>query len=553
MISQQPGNDFLEYWESLGFFGNIQIILPTQFMVLFEIARALFNEKTSADALNAIEDISSDNTVFIPDREKSISVNRMEKHVPLGNTMEIEPFKKMTDLKRALPRELAHDDEVFNARLFTRTLLVQRFYESDTDSYKPISTIKNESGREANKFEQIFYILLDTSRSMDMHMRSFYSKCIVAEFLRRKRDTGAKLFFRTFDTKVGKLYKIEKREDFPFLIEHVLLTTTGGVSTNLQKAVFQAVDDINFTKDMLNSEILVVTDGVSKIDPDEMAQKLGDIKLHVLKLGDEMPEPDFYEMEMALSAENINFNPSSINLKEVKEYLVKNDGDKSTRSKNYEEVLRLMMYQSEKMIGDLRRISRKFIQVGDLQSKRVFDISDENIDNIFFLLKQLESVKIKYMDIDEKTKIFKQAFFLGQYLKMLVHNSGKSNEELKKYLRRVEMIKTKLMEDKELFLFLVRSGKYHEDKKKLKLDRKEARKMMKNMKLENKKLTLKEMREAQLTFTFDGEEGGGGKLFLLLLIKLFESIVKVGSFPFRFFRKEKNEDSDDEDENSEAG
>ena len=61
------------------------------------------------------------------------------------------------------------------------------------------------------------------------------------------------------------------------------------------------------------------------------------------------------------------------------------------------------------------------------------------------------------------------------------------------------------------------------------------------------------MREAQLTFTFDGEEGGGGKLFLLLLITLFESIVNVGSFPFRFFRKEKNEDSDDEDENSEAG
>ncbi|MFA5518858.1 MAG: hypothetical protein WDA74_06325, partial [Spirochaetota bacterium] len=219
MFSPQPGNDFFEYWDSLGFFGNIQVILPPEFMLLFEIARALFTESTSVDALNAIEEISSDNTVFIPDREKSIALNRMEKHVPLGNKMEIETYKKMTDLKRALPRELAHDDDVFNARLFTRTLLVQRFYESEEDTYKPVSTIKNESGREANRFEQIFYILLDTSRSMDMHMRSFYSKCIVAEFLRRKRDTGAKLFFRTFDSKVGKMYKVEKREDFPFLIE----------------------------------------------------------------------------------------------------------------------------------------------------------------------------------------------------------------------------------------------------------------------------------------------------------------------------------------------
>jgi len=547
MISHQAGNDFFEYWDSLGFFGNIQIILPTEFMLLFEIARALFSERGSADALNAIEEISSDNTVFIPDREKSIFVNRMEKHVPLGNKMEIEPFKKMTDLKRALPRELAQDDDVFNAKLFTRTLMVQRFYESETDSYKPVSTIKNESGREANKFEQIFYILLDTSRSMDMQMRSFYSKCIVAEFLRRKKDTGAKLFFRTFDSKVGKLYRIEKREDFPFLIEHVLLSTTGGVSTNLQKAVFQAVDDIRFSKDMLNSEILVVTDGVSSIDPDEMADKLGDIKLHVLKVGEEMPEPDFYDMKLALAAENIEFDPSSINFKLIKEHLRENAGDSGTKSKSYQKVLRIMMDQSEKMVGDLRRISRKYIQVGDIKSDRLFDLSYENMESIFHLIKQLESAKIKHMDIDGKTKVYRQVFFLGQYVKMLLQNSDKNNVELKGCLRRIEMIKSKFMEDRELFLFIVRAGNYHEDKKKLKLDRKEARKLMKNMKLENKKLSLKEMKKAQLTFTFEsGEEGSGGKIFLLLLIKLYEAAVRFLASPFTRFRKTEDHDNGDE-------
>ena len=551
MISPQPGNDFFEYWDSLGFFGNIQVILPPEFMLLFEIARALFTESTSADALNAIEEISSDNSVFIPDREKSIALNRVEKHVPLGNKMEIETFKKMTDLKRALPRELAHDDGVFNARLFTRTLLVQRFYESEADTYKPVSTIKNESGREANRFEQIFYILLDTSRSMDMHMRSFYSKCIVAEFLRRKRDSGAKLFFRTFDSEVGKMYKVEKREDFPFLIEHVLLSTTGGVSTNLQKAVFRAVDDINFTKDMLNSEILVVTDGISKIDSDEMAQKLGNIKLHVLKIGDEVPEPDFYEMELALSSENIDFAPSSINFNEAREYLLKNAGDKSVQAMNYEKVVRLWVEQSDKMLGDLRRISRKFIQVGDLKSDTVFDISEKNIENIVLMIKQFESVKIKKMNIDEKTAVYRQVFFLGQYVKMLLQNSGKNDADLKGLLHKIESIKTKLMDDRELFLFIVRSGQYHDDKKKLKLDRKEARKMMKNMKMENKKLTLKEMREAKLTFTFDGADGGGGgKLFILLLIKFAEFSKKIILYPFGLFRKkEDNEDNDEQEDN----
>jgi uncharacterized protein with von Willebrand factor type A (vWA) domain len=95
--------------------------------------------------------------------------------------------------------------------------MVQKHYESESDHFKPVTTLINESGRDANRFEQIFYILLDTSRSMDMHMRSFYSKCIVAEFLRRKLNTIARLFFRTFDTQTRELHKIEKKEDYPFL------------------------------------------------------------------------------------------------------------------------------------------------------------------------------------------------------------------------------------------------------------------------------------------------------------------------------------------------
>ena len=73
---------------------------------------------------------------------------------------------------------------------------------------------------------------------------------------------------------------------------------------------------------------------------------------------------------------------------------------------------------------------------------------------------------------------------------------------------------------------------------------------MKNMKLENKKLSLKEMRKAQLTFTFEsGEEGSGGKLFLLLLIKLYEAAGRALAYPFKRFRKKKDEDdSDDENE-----
>lgn len=541
MSSQFNGEDFFEYWDSLGLFDNIQIILPPQFLILFEIARNLFTDRTSADALNAIEEISREDAVFVPEREQSISVNRIEHLVPLSDRMEIETYRNIIDLKRALPRELAQDDDIFSAKLFTRTLMVQKHYESETDHFKPVTTIINESGRDANRFEQIFYILLDTSRSMDMRMRAFYSKCIVAEFLRRKLSTNARLFFRTFDTQPGDLHKIEKKEDYPFLIEKVLFSTTGGVSTNLQKAVYQAIDDINYTKDMANAEILVVTDGVSRIDPDEMIAKLGDIKLHILKIGEDMPEPDFYELKSAFAGEGVDFDPTSIKLKDVKNVIENPDLAEKPLSAYEKRAYRLILDYSNRMFKDLKRVARNYIEVGDLKTDALYDVSYENLENLFHWIKKLESSDPRFLTGDEKERLYKQVFFLGQYIRMLIE-SGKTNQvELTAFLARIEKLKSELMKDPELFLLIVRSGKYHEDKKKLKLDRKEARKLMKKMSMKKQKITTEDMKRAQLTFSFEPGEGSVGMLFKLLFIKLIQFLKTLFTSPKSLFRKEEGE------------
>jgi len=541
MSSQFNGEDFFEYWDSLGLFDNIQVILPPQFLVLFEIARNLFTDRTSADALNAIEEISKEEAVYIPEREQSISVNRIERQVPLSDKMEIETYKNIIDLKRALPRELAMDDDIFSAKLFTRTLMVQKHYESESDHFKPVTTIINESGRDANRFEQIFYILLDTSRSMDMHMRSFYSKCIVAEFLRRKLTTNARLFFRTFDTQTGDLYKIEKKEDYPFLIEKVLFATTGGVSTNLQKAVYQAVDDINYTKDMANAEILVVTDGVSRIDPDDMIARLGNTKLHVLKIGEDMPEPDFYEIKSAFAGEGVDFDPTSIKLKDVKNIINNPEASEKPLTAYEKRAYRLILDYSNRMFKDLKRVAKHYIEVGDLKTEGLYDVSYENLENLFHWIKKLESTDPRFLNGDEKERLYKQVFFLGQYLKMLIEY-GKTNQvELKAFYSRIEKLKSELMKDTELFLLIVRAGKYHEDKKKLKLDRKEARKLMKNMSMKKQKITTEDMKRAQLTFSFQPGEGSVGMLFKLLFIKLMQFLKAFFTNPKSLFKKEEGE------------
>ncbi len=540
MISRDTGEDFFSYWDSLGFFDSIQVVLPPQFMLLFEIARTLFTDRSCMDALQAIEQISTDEIIFVPDRTESISINRMERLSPLSDRMEIEPYRHIIDLKRALPRELAMDDDIFNAKLFTKTLMVQKFYESVSDSFKPVSTMKNENGREANRFDQFFYILMDTSRSMDMHMRGFYAKCIVSEFLRRKLDSNAKLFFRTFDTNVGDLFKIERKDDYPYLIEKVLFSTTGGVSTNLQKAVYQAVNDINYTKEMVNAEILVVTDGISKIDVHEMKEKLGRIKLHVLKIGDDLPEPDFYEMKLDLAKEKIDFDPSSVKIRQIKNRMENPSDDEKPLSTTEKRIYHLMLDNSNNVLKDLRKIAKNFIEVGDIRNDKMYDVSYENMENIFHWIKKIDHSDFKYISIDEKERIYKQAYFLGQYIRMLSEFGSKNNAELKSFLDRIARIKNRLMEDTELFLLIVRSGKYHDDKKKLKLDRKQARKLMKQMSSKKENISIKDMKRAQLTFSFDPGEGSAGKLFLLLLIKLWQLIVFLVTWPFRRGKKRKD-------------
>ena len=226
-MTSRPSTDFFKYWEGLGFFNNIQTVLPPKFYMLFDIAQVIFTPEVFSDALSAVEEISREEKINAPDRDETIMINRVEKVSPLSDNMVIDNYRTIYDLKKTLPRELVWDDDIFTIKLLTRSLLVQRFYETEADKFRPVSTRRDESGKDANKFEQKFYLLLDSSKSMDFKMRSFFAKCIVAEFLRRKLESNAKIFYRSFETSVGKLFKLEKRDDFPLLIEEVLNTQYG--------------------------------------------------------------------------------------------------------------------------------------------------------------------------------------------------------------------------------------------------------------------------------------------------------------------------------------
>lgn len=526
---QRPSTDFFEYWESLGFFENLQVILPAKFFVIFEIARIIFTPEFISEALNAVEDISKEEKVEAPNREETILFNRVEKVSPLSDNMVIDNYRTIYDMKRALPRELALDDDIFNIKLFQKTLLVQRFYESQQDKFKPVSTSKDETGRQANRFDQKFFLLLDRSRSMDFKMRSFFSKCLVAEFLRRKLNSNAKIFFRSFDSKTGPMMKIERKEDFPRLIEQVLLTTTGGTSTNLQNAVFQAIEDIRYDKELINAEILVVTDGISRIDKYELKKKLGEIKLNILKIGDDLAEPNFFEAKKNLDQSRIDFDTSKVNIKEIKRKM-EEAGEKGEDALNPTEkrAYRYMLDHSERMFNDLKEVSHRFVEIKDLEPQDMFRLTDEMLDNIATAVDELNRLDLSRKTQREMERIYKQAYFLGQYLELLMEfGENAKNAILRKSLTDLNNVKQKMLQDPGLF-DLVRSVKdVKEDKETLKLARKDVKKKLKEMQLQSKTLSTKEMKMAQMLLTMDTGEGSMGQFLKLLLVKLLQFLGSV--------------------------
>jgi len=525
--------DIINYADSIGFFDNLQLILPQNFYILFEIARNIFTDEVSSEALNAIEEITRDEKILQPDRDESIEINRMEKVVPLSDKMEIDTYKNIYDLKKALPRELALDDDIFDVKLFTKTLIVQKNYESESDSFKPISTSQNETGKDANRFEQKFYILMDRSKSMDMKIRSYYAKCIVVEFLRRKLNSNARLYYRAFDSKIGNLFRIEKKEDFPQLIENVLLTTTGGKSTNLQGAIYQAISDINYDKEMTNSEILVVTDGISRIDKYEMREKLGKIRLNVLKIGDEMAEENFYDLKSDFDQEEIGFDPGSINVKQAKKVLESDCND------NYESVsmatrraYRLILDHSDSIFQDLKEVSFKFINIADFDYDGGFEVSDDNMDNIKKLIQKFQNIDFNSGDIDLLKKVYKQIYFFSQYIQQLLDVNKKTAPRLQKFLDDLTELKQKMLKNPYLLISIMEVKELGDDKKIMKLAKKDAKMMMKQMKMQQKNISIKDMKRAQLVFTGDVGKGSMGQFILLLLVKLGQFIKRIIFSPF---------------------
>jgi hypothetical protein len=531
--SSSISDDFLAYWESLGFFGYSSSVIPQKFMLLFDIARIIETSESGEEINKYIANICDESKE--KDVDEEIILNRIDRSAPLGDKMELDHYRNIFDLKKALPRELASDDDIFDVKLFTKTLMVQRYFETSDDDFRYINTtLTGES--DSNKFEQKFYLLLDRSKSMDKKMRFFYAKCIVTELLRRKLGSGARLYYRSFDSKTGPLFRITDRNDFPAIIREILLTQTGGSRTNIQMAVLQAIDDIEYDSDMMHSEILIVTDGLSSIDKNLLKTKLGSIKLNTLKIGDDKTDPDLSVMVEMLKQDNINIDSLYSEMDKVKDSGRKtkeqsNSGFQKESISPKEAMLRrvIQKFQS-KLDRDLNEVSFRYFDIKDLDPSLLYIITPEQEAGILRAINDLEEcVKIS-TDQDDKVILYKKVYFFSQYISMLMESSKDNNANLKGFLDRLYKMKSLLLEDQEVFLIISEIPELLEDPKLMKMAGKEAMEMMKKMTEQKKKLTFEQMKMAKLQRGGALRKAKPGELLQLLFLKIIETLKKIFYF-----------------------
>ncbi|MDO8508028.1 MAG: hypothetical protein Q7S53_05700 [bacterium] len=188
------------------------------------------------------------------------------------NDMEPTPMSDFDQMPQIMETQKYELGEQYYSELAQQRVLVMQSYESKTQ-------------------RKLLYILMDVSGSMadDMNNgfpRHVWARGIALNLMLEALEGKAKYFYRPFDGETHRLMQVENRDEARNAIAAVESTGFSGGGTDIPNAIARACKDIR-TKggDIGKADILLITDGRSDMNPAEMKNTLGDIKLHTIVLG----------------------------------------------------------------------------------------------------------------------------------------------------------------------------------------------------------------------------------------------------------------------------
>ena len=216
---------------------------------LDQLAGGRWAGKDEADRLRELLDLSS--AVFaVRDAERIVSlaketVARMpfftrirKERDRLGD--EIAGYTLTHNLDRALPRELALPEELFETKLASGGLLAREKL-----------TVR----------EGAIYVLIDKSGSME-GSKTVWARSVALALLALARRKGVRFFLRFFDLRPHELVD----DSDPARLTRLLLTVASGGDTSIDDAVRTALRDLRERGlERLTNTIVIITDGEDRV------------------------------------------------------------------------------------------------------------------------------------------------------------------------------------------------------------------------------------------------------------------------------------------------
>jgi len=184
------------------------------------------------------------------------------------------------------------------------------------------------------------------------------------------------------------------------------------------------------------------------------------------------------------------------------------------------------MDSSDKMFNDLKEVANKYIQISDLDPELLYNVGPEQLEFIRFTLERFSIIDIKELSLLDKKKLFRQIQFFYQYIQMLMENGNAENPVLQEALETLVRLKRRMLKNPDMIFMITERKELTDDKETMKLAKAQAKQMLKQMKLDDRKLSIAEMKKAQLLFTSETGKGSRGQLLMLLLVKLWEFLKK---------------------------
>lgn len=206
-----------------------------------------------------------------------------------ADEMDVQRLRSVEDLPRIFPTQWLLEElnpDLFYARLAQGELLVpvwQRPSRSPREGQGEVDdTDLDDQQARVEERKLHAYVLMDTSRTMNHHdRRGTVARGLALAFLLKGHHQRARLHLRPFAEQVGELSSGTGTDELTAIARRIIELPNAG-QTRIQTALQQAVRDIRAGGPFLGASVMLVTDGISRLGQNPLAEE----RLHTFLVGD---------------------------------------------------------------------------------------------------------------------------------------------------------------------------------------------------------------------------------------------------------------------------